>query len=83
MSCGLFRLAGPPIPAGVFKPDAHGNATVVNLRLPQRVEAKVFAITLEPEAGSQLPTSTQLCGAQASKQSACLLTVKLLLNQVC
>jgi anti-sigma-K factor RskA len=49
-----------PIPAGVFKPDAEGNATVVNSRLPKGVETKTFAITVEPEDGSQLPTSTPI-----------------------
>jgi anti-sigma-K factor RskA len=43
---------GAPIPAGLFKPDAHGGATVVNPPLPQGVEAKNFAVTLEPESGS-------------------------------
>lgn len=45
-----------PIPAGVFKPDAHGSATVVNPPLPAGMEAKTFAITVEPEAGSTVPT---------------------------
>jgi anti-sigma-K factor RskA len=43
---------GAPIPAGLFKPDAKGNATVVNPPLPESVEAKNFAVTLEPESGS-------------------------------
>ena len=47
---------GAPIPAGVFKPDAHGHATVINPPLPPRVEAKAFAITIEPESGSSVPT---------------------------
>src|SRR5262245_9244054 len=42
-----------PIPAGVFKPDARGNAMVVNPPLPPGVEAKAFAITIESEQGSQ------------------------------
>jgi len=50
-------LTGSPIPAGVFKPDSHGSATVVNPPLPPGVEAKAFAITVEPEAGSAAPTS--------------------------
>jgi len=45
-----------PIPAGVFKPDARGNATVVNPPLPAGVEAKAFAITIESEQGSATPT---------------------------
>jgi len=43
---------GAPLPAGLFKPDAHGSATVVNPPLPEGVEAKNFAVTLEPESGS-------------------------------
>ena len=52
----LIPAQGAPIPAGVFKPDAHGSATVVNPPLPGGVEAKAFAITVEPEAGSNTPT---------------------------
>jgi anti-sigma-K factor RskA len=43
---------GAPIAAGLFKPDAHGSATVVNPPLPEGIEAKNFAVTLEPESGS-------------------------------
>ena len=43
---------GAPIAAGLFKPDARGSATVVNPPLPEGVEAKNFAVTLEPESGS-------------------------------
>ena len=56
----LIPKTGSPIPAGVFKPDAHGSATVVNPPLPQGVEAKAFAITVEPETGSPAPTSTPI-----------------------
>jgi anti-sigma-K factor RskA len=52
----LIPTAGAPIPAGVFKPDAHGSATVVEPPLPAGVEAKAFAITVEPEQGSTTPT---------------------------
>jgi anti-sigma-K factor RskA len=52
----LIPSSGAPIPAGVFKPDAHGSATLVNPPLPAGVEAKAFAITIEPEAGSTTPT---------------------------
>jgi anti-sigma-K factor RskA len=49
----LFPASGgAPIAAGLFKPDAHGGATVVNPPLPEGVEAKNFAVTLEPESGS-------------------------------
>jgi anti-sigma-K factor RskA len=52
----LIPTSGAPIPAGVFKPDAHGSATVIQPPLPAGVEAKAFAITIEPEQGSVTPT---------------------------
>ena len=52
----LIPTSGAPIPAGVFKPDAHGSATVINPPLPAGVEAKAFAMTIEPEQGSSTPT---------------------------
>jgi anti-sigma-K factor RskA len=52
----LIPAQGAPIPAGVFKPDAHGSATVVNPPLPVGTEAKAFAITIEGEAGATSPT---------------------------
>ncbi len=52
----LIPVRGAPIPAGVFKPDAHGNATVTNPPLPAGAEAKAFAITVENEAGASTPT---------------------------
>jgi anti-sigma-K factor RskA len=53
----LIPTSGAPLPAGVFRPDAHGSATVLNPPLPRGVEAKTFAITVEPEQGSSAPTS--------------------------
>ena len=52
----LIPTKGAPIPAGVFKPDARGSATVIEPPLPAGVEAKTFAITVEPEQGSSTPT---------------------------
>jgi anti-sigma-K factor RskA len=52
----LIPMKGAPIPAGMFKPDPHGGAMVINPPLPMGVEAKAFAVTLEPEAGSPTPT---------------------------
>jgi anti-sigma-K factor RskA len=52
----LVPTQGAPIPAGVFKPDARGSAVVINPPLPAGVEAKAFAITIEPEGGSKTPT---------------------------
>jgi anti-sigma-K factor RskA len=48
----LIPPTGAPIAAGLFKPDARGNATLVNPPgLPAGVEAKTFAVTLEPAEG--------------------------------
>ena len=52
----LIPTNGAPIPAGVFKPDVRGSATVIEPPLPAGVEAKAFAITVEPEQGSSTPT---------------------------
>jgi anti-sigma-K factor RskA len=52
----LIPMQGAPIPAGMFKPDARGSATVVNPPLPAGMEAKAFAITVENEAGATTPT---------------------------
>jgi anti-sigma-K factor RskA len=46
------KTGGAPMAAGLFKPDPHGSATVVNPPLPAGVEAAKFAVTLEPESGS-------------------------------
>jgi anti-sigma-K factor RskA len=53
----LIPVNGAPIPAGLFKPDADGSASVVNPPLPAGAEAKAFAITVENETGSSAPTT--------------------------
>jgi anti-sigma-K factor RskA len=52
----LIPTTGAPVPAGVFQPDARGSATVIDPPLPVGLEAKAFAITVEPESGSSTPT---------------------------
>jgi hypothetical protein len=52
----LIPMQGAPIPAGMFKPDTHGSATVVNPPLPAGMDAKAFAITVENESGATTPT---------------------------
>jgi anti-sigma-K factor RskA len=52
----LIPTNGAPIPAGVFKPDTRGSATVVEPPLPAGIEAKAFAITIESEQGATTPT---------------------------
>ena len=45
-----------PIPVGVFKPDSRGSASVLMPSLPKDLQAKAFAVTIEPETGSSTPT---------------------------
>jgi hypothetical protein len=42
-----------PIPAGIFKPDANGNASVVMPDMPKGVQAKGFGVTIEDDGGSK------------------------------
>lgn len=53
----IIPATGAPMPAGVFKPDEHGNAMMMDHEMPPGVVAKAFAITVENEAGSDKPTS--------------------------
>jgi len=46
-----------PVPAGVFKPDANSNASVVMPEIPKGISAKGFGVTIEDDGGSKLPTS--------------------------
>lgn len=52
----VIPMNGAPIAAGVFKPDEHGNAMMMDHEMPPGVQAKAFAITVEKEAGSDKPT---------------------------
>jgi hypothetical protein len=45
-----------PIPAGLFRPDSSGAASVVLPPLPSGVDAKAFGVTIEPSQGSATPT---------------------------
>jgi Anti-sigma-K factor rskA len=45
-----------PIPAGLFRPDASGSASVVMPTVPAGVEAKAFGVTIEDAQGSATPT---------------------------
>ena len=47
---------GSPIPAGTFRPDERGNASVILPPLPKGVEAKAFGVTVEDEGGAATPT---------------------------
>jgi anti-sigma-K factor RskA len=53
----IIPMQGAPMPAGMFKPDEHGNAMMMDHPMPEGVVAKAFAITVEKEEGSDKPTS--------------------------
>lgn len=56
----LIPTSGAPIPAGLFRAGPHGSAALIKPPLPTGVEAKTFAITVEPKEGSPAPTSTPI-----------------------
>lgn len=45
-----------PVPAGLFKPDDQGNASLVMPDMPKGVRAKGFGVTIEDEGGAKQPT---------------------------
>jgi Anti-sigma-K factor rskA len=47
---------GAPIPAGTFRPDDRGNASVILPPLPKGVDAKAFGVTIEDKDGAATPT---------------------------
>lgn len=47
---------GAPIPAGTFRPNPQGYASVVLPRIPSGIPAKAFGITIENARGSATPT---------------------------
>ncbi|HMF54240.1 MAG TPA: anti-sigma factor, partial [Edaphobacter sp.] len=56
-----------PIPAGLFRPDKGGDASVVMPPLPAGVAVKAFGVTIEPAQGSNTPTvPIVLSGAPSS-----------------
>jgi anti-sigma-K factor RskA len=57
-----------PVPAGLFQPDATGNASVILPPLPTGVPAKAFGVTMEQAQGSATPTAPiLLVGAAAGE----------------
>jgi len=45
-----------PIPAGTFKPDQYGSASVVMPDIPKGVSAQGFGVTIEEDGGAKSPT---------------------------
>lgn len=46
----------PPVPAGLFRPDARGDASLVLPKLPPTGPAKAFGVTVENAEGATSPT---------------------------
>jgi anti-sigma-K factor RskA len=46
-----------PVPAGLFRPDAAGSASLVLPQLPKGIAAKAFGVTIEKASGSDTPTA--------------------------
>jgi hypothetical protein len=55
-----------PIPAGLFRPDASGSASIVLPPLPPGVAAKAFGVTIERAEGSSTPTAPIILAGAAS-----------------
>jgi hypothetical protein len=53
----VIPATGAPIPAGLFRPDASGSASVVLPELPKGVQAKAFGVTIENAGGATTPTA--------------------------
>ncbi len=52
----VIPTRGAPVPAGLFRPDAAGNASVVLPELPRGLQAKAFGVTVEDAGGATAPT---------------------------
>ena len=55
-----------PIPAGTFRPDDRGFASVVLPEIPKGIAAKTFGVTIEDGEGSQVPTMPIVLKGQTS-----------------
>jgi anti-sigma-K factor RskA len=61
----LLPKSGAPVPAGMFQADPAWNVLMLHDGLPPGMEAKGFAITIEPEQGSPRPTTDPILMASA------------------
>jgi hypothetical protein len=46
-----------PIPAGLFRPDTSGSASLLLPKIPQGIPAKAFGVTIENASGATKPTA--------------------------
>ena len=54
----------PPMPCGVFKPSSSGDSVMHHWMTKPGIEAKGFAITIEPEGGRDTPTPPIMMAGQ-------------------
>jgi anti-sigma-K factor RskA len=52
----VIPVSGAPVPAGLFRPDSMGSATVILPHLAPGIAAKALAVTVEKASGSTTPT---------------------------
>jgi anti-sigma-K factor RskA len=52
----LLPANGKPMPAGTFKTDWRGHGMMLHYMQTAGIDAKAFAVTIEPETGSDTPT---------------------------
>jgi anti-sigma-K factor RskA len=62
----LLPKWGKPVPAGMFQADASWHAQMLHEGLPSGMEAKGFAITIEPAEGSLAPSGQPVLMGTAS-----------------
>jgi anti-sigma-K factor RskA len=55
-----------PVPAGLFRPDAAGTATLVLPPVTPGIEAKAFGVTIENASGADAPTSPIILSGAAT-----------------
>jgi anti-sigma-K factor RskA len=55
-----------PVPAGLFRPDAAGSATLVLPPVTPGIEAKAFGVTIENASGADAPTSPIILSGAAT-----------------
>lgn len=60
----LIPMEGAPMPAGMFHPDEHGNAMMMDHVIPEGVLAKAFAVTIEDQTGAEKPTMPVVLSGQ-------------------
>jgi anti-sigma-K factor RskA len=60
----IIPKAGQPLPAGLFQSESDGTAMYLHKGAVDMATTGMIAVTLEPEAGSQAPTTTPLIVAK-------------------